>query len=85
MFQQENSFVWTLASLDLDLPAAPEGKPLPPEAPLEITAQVGSKPEIAHIFRQPEKRPPTLLSNIFLSLTLLPLIGFFIGVSVTNR
>ncbi|CAK9219847.1 unnamed protein product [Sphagnum troendelagicum] len=75
----ENSFVWTLASLDLDLPAAPEGKPLPPEAPLEITARVGSKPEIAHIFRQPEKRPPTLLSNIFLSLTLLPLIGFFIG------
>jgi len=75
----ENSFVWTLASLDLDLPAAPEGKPLPPKAPLEITAWIGPKPEIAHIFRQPEKRPPTLLSNIFLSLTLLPLIGFFIG------
>jgi oligosaccharyltransferase complex subunit delta (ribophorin II) len=75
----ENSFVWTLASLDLDLPAAPEGKPLPPKAPLEITARIGPKPEIAHIFRQPEKRPPTLLSNIFLSLTLLPLIGFFIG------
>ncbi|KAH8941760.1 hypothetical protein BDL97_14G061800 [Sphagnum fallax] len=75
----ENSFVWTLASLDLDLPEAPEGTALPPTVPVEVNARFAPKPEIAHIFRQPEKRPPTLLSNVFLGLTLLPLIGFFVG------
>ncbi|CAM6034903.1 unnamed protein product [Sphagnum compactum] len=75
----ENSFVWTLASLDLDLPEAPEGTALPPTVPVEVNARFAPKPEIAHIFRQPEKRPPILLSNVFLGLTLLPLIGFFVG------
>jgi oligosaccharyltransferase complex subunit delta (ribophorin II) len=75
----ENSFVWTLASLDLDLPEAPEGTAPPPTVPVEVNARFAPKPEIAHIFRQPEKRPPILLSNVFLGLALLPLIGFFVG------
>lgn len=79
----ENSFLWTLASLDLDLPEGPEGASSAP------VSKFGPKPEISHIFRQPEKRPPTYLSMAFLVLTLLPLVGFFVallqlGVNLKN-
>jgi oligosaccharyltransferase complex subunit delta (ribophorin II) len=71
----ENSLVWSLVSLDLDLPEAPEGS-TPPVAPV---SKYAPKAEIVHIFRQPEKRPSTYLSMAFLILTLLPLVGFFVG------
>lgn len=79
---QENSFVKAIGSLELDLPERPEKAPLPPPQPVEPYSRYGPKTEINHIFRAPEKRPPKELSLAFLGLTLLPLIGFLIGVSV---
>jgi len=70
----ENSFIWKVASLDLDLPEGPE------ETKADVPAsKFAPKAEIAHIFRQPEKRPPAYLSMTFLVLTLIPLVGFFVG------
>lgn len=71
----ENSLLWNLVSLDLDLPDAPEGS----TSSVAPVSKFAPKAEIAHIFRQPEKRPPTYLSMAFLILTLIPLVGFFVG------
>lgn len=77
---QENSLLQALGYLDLDLPDAPEKAARPPSQPIDIYSRFGPKPEIAHIFRAPERRPPEKLSLAFLGLTLLPLLGFLIGV-----
>ncbi|KAH9418812.1 proteasome regulatory particle base subunit [Dermatophagoides pteronyssinus] len=47
------------------------------------------KPEIKHIFREQDKRPPALVSNFFTILAMLPLLGLFvawfkIGVNLSN-
>lgn len=70
----ENSFLWNVASLDLDLPEG--GEESKTEAPV---SRFAPKAEIVHIFRQPEKRPPAYISMTFLVLTLLPLVGFFLA------
>ena len=36
-----------------------------------------------HMFREPEKRPPSTVSNVFTGMCLLPLLILFIAVSVT--
>ena len=40
------------------------------------------KPEIKHIFREQDKRPPALVSNFFTILAMLPLLGLFVVVSI---
>ncbi|XP_010265019.1 PREDICTED: dolichyl-diphosphooligosaccharide--protein glycosyltransferase subunit 2-like [Nelumbo nucifera] len=75
----ENSFLWALGHVDLDLPEAPEKAKRPPPQPADPYMRYGPKQEITHIFRLPEKRPPQDLSLAFLALTLLPLIGFLAG------
>ncbi|XP_031475648.1 dolichyl-diphosphooligosaccharide--protein glycosyltransferase subunit 2 [Nymphaea colorata] len=75
----ENSFLQALGHLDLDLPDAPEKAARPPPQPVDIYLRFGPRPEIAHIFRTPERRPPKELSLAFLGFTLLPLFGFLIG------
>jgi oligosaccharyltransferase complex subunit delta (ribophorin II) len=67
--------------LELDLPEAPEKAPRPPAQAVDPFSKFGPKAEISHIFRAPEKRPPKELSLAFTGLTLLPFIGFLIGVS----
>eukprot|EP00252_Welwitschia_mirabilis_P015024 TRINITY_DN33139_c0_g1_i1.p1 TRINITY_DN33139_c0_g1~~TRINITY_DN33139_c0_g1_i1.p1 ORF type:complete len:699 (-),score=112.87 TRINITY_DN33139_c0_g1_i1:497-2347(-) len=74
----ENSFLKPLGSLELDLPEPPENAPRP-RLPVDISSRFGPKPEITHIFRKPEKRPPAELSNAFLVLTLLPFLGLLVG------
>jgi oligosaccharyltransferase complex subunit delta (ribophorin II) len=78
---QENSFLQDVGYVELDLPEAPEKAPRPPLQPVDPYSRYGPKAEITHIFRAPEKRPPKELSLAFLGLTLLPFIGFLIGVS----
>ncbi|CAJ1900514.1 unnamed protein product [Sphenostylis stenocarpa] len=75
----ENSFLLPLGHVDLDLPEAPEKAARLPPLPVDPYSRYGPKAEIAHIFRTPEKRPPQNLSLTFLSLTLLPFIGFLVG------
>ncbi|BAT85542.1 Dolichyl-diphosphooligosaccharide--protein glycosyltransferase subunit 2 [Vigna angularis] len=75
----ENSFLRPLGHVDLELPETPEKAVRLPPLPLDPYSRYGPKAEIAHIFRAPEKRPPQNLSLTFLSLTLLPFIGFLVG------
>ncbi|KAF0916453.1 hypothetical protein E2562_007538 [Oryza meyeriana var. granulata] len=75
----ENSFLRALGHLELDLPEAPEKAPKPPAQAVDPFSKFGPKEEISHIFRAPEKRPPKELSFAFTGLTLLPFVGFLIG------
>ncbi|KAJ6681182.1 DOLICHYL-DIPHOSPHOOLIGOSACCHARIDE--PROTEIN GLYCOSYLTRANSFERASE SUBUNIT 2 [Salix koriyanagi] len=75
----ENSFLKAIGHVDLDLPAPPEKAPQPPAQPLDPNLIYGPKAEIAHIFRAPEKLPPKKLSLTFSGLTLLPFLGFLVG------
>ncbi|KAL5222552.1 hypothetical protein ABZP36_027265 [Zizania latifolia] len=75
----ENSFLGALGHLELDLPEAPEKAPRPPAQAVDPFSEFGPKKEISHIFRSPEKRPPKELSLAFTCLTLLPSVGFLIG------
>ncbi|KAJ6684914.1 DOLICHYL-DIPHOSPHOOLIGOSACCHARIDE--PROTEIN GLYCOSYLTRANSFERASE SUBUNIT 2 [Salix purpurea] len=75
----ENSFLKAIGHLDLDLPEPPEKAAQPPPQLLDQKLRYGPKAEITHIFRVPEKLPPKELSHAFLGLTLLPLLGFLIG------
>ena len=77
---QENSFLRAVGHVELDLPEAPEKAPRPPPQSVDPYSRYEPKAEISHIFRSPEKRPPKELSLAFLGLTLLPLVGFLIGV-----
>ncbi|XP_076282392.1 oligosaccharide transferase delta subunit [Lasioglossum baleicum] len=48
-----------------------------------------TKPEIQHMFREPEKRPPAFVSNLFTGLCLAPVLLLFIlwaklGVNISN-
>jgi oligosaccharyltransferase complex subunit delta (ribophorin II) len=75
----ENSFLRALGHIELDLPEAPEKAPKPPAQAVDPFSKFGPKKEISHIFRSPEKRPPKELSFAFTGLTLLPIVGFLIG------
>nr|KJB09979.1 hypothetical protein B456_001G179000 [Gossypium raimondii] len=81
----ENSLLVAIGHIELDLPEAPEKAPRPPPQPVDPYSRYGPKAEITHIFRAPEKRPPQELSLAFLGLTILPLLGFLIGVTITSR
>lgn len=81
---QENSFLQNLGHVELDLPEPPEKATVPPPQAVDPYLRYGPKPEITHIFRTPEKRPPQELSFTFLALVLLPLIGFLVGVSISR-
>uniref|UniRef100_M8AK97 Dolichyl-diphosphooligosaccharide--protein glycosyltransferase subunit 2 n=1 Tax=Aegilops tauschii TaxID=37682 RepID=M8AK97_AEGTA len=75
----ENSFLRALGQLELDLPEAPEKAPRPPAQAVDPLAKFRPQKEIEHIFRVPEKRPLQEVSLAFTGLTLLPFIGFLIG------
>ncbi|GLT33065.1 hypothetical protein SLA2020_076840 [Shorea laevis] len=75
----ENSLLRALGHVELDIPEPPEKAPHPPSQPVDPYSRYGPKAEITHIFRAPEKRPPKELSLTFLGLTILPLLGFLIG------
>lgn len=79
----ENPFNWVLGTLELDLPEPSEGVPKA-FAVTDGLSKYGPKPEITHVFRPAEKRPPSPLSNAFLFLTLVPLLGFLVGIKLLN-
>ncbi|XP_076899424.1 dolichyl-diphosphooligosaccharide--protein glycosyltransferase subunit 2-like [Bidens hawaiensis] len=74
----ENSFLQPLGQIELDLPAAPEKASRPPAQPVKDLRH-GPKPEIAHIFRPQEKRPPQELSYAFAGLVFVPFLAFLVG------
>ncbi|XP_064480228.1 dolichyl-diphosphooligosaccharide--protein glycosyltransferase subunit 2-like [Ornithodoros turicata] len=64
----DNPFQWTLATLELSLPQNPNP---PKEDAVNVHVP---KQEIKHVFREQDKRPPAVLSNLFCGLVLAPLL-----------
>lgn len=78
----ENPFSWALGEVSLNFP---EGQ-TPKDKGLDRYAK---KPEIKHLFREPEKRPAAVVSTVFTFLVLSPvlilvLLWMKIGVNVSN-
>lgn len=83
----DNSVQWKIGSVDLAPPAAP---PAPEEIlyskPLMHDSDVTLKalPTITHQFREPEKRPALIVSQLFTIFALLPLAFLIIGLLRTG-
>eukprot|EP00898_Chlorokybus_atmophyticus_P001027 jgi/Chlat1/1925/Chrsp153S02252 len=72
----DNAFRWRLGMLNLTLPAAPPEAVLPPLPDREsAAARLGPLPGIAHMKREPSKRPPVWLSSVFTGLVAIPILG----------
>ncbi|CAB3408054.1 unnamed protein product [Caenorhabditis bovis] len=79
----KNPINWTFADLELALPSNP------PIVPKSQKISYDVLPEIVHQFRQPEKRPPAVISDAFTIICLLPLafllaVWFKIGINFDN-
>uniref|UniRef100_A0A671NX87 Dolichyl-diphosphooligosaccharide--protein glycosyltransferase subunit 2 n=1 Tax=Sinocyclocheilus anshuiensis TaxID=1608454 RepID=A0A671NX87_9TELE len=79
----ENPILWNVADVVL--------KFLEEEVPGTIQAKTlyVPKPEIQHLFREPEKKPPTVVSNTFTALVLSPfllllILWFKLGANISN-
>ncbi|KAM8945640.1 dolichyl-diphosphooligosaccharide--protein glycosyltransferase subunit 2 [Pelodytes ibericus] len=79
----ENPILWNMADVVIKFPE--EDSPTPIQSKNLFTP----KPDIQHLFREPEKRPPTVVSNTFTALVLAPLLLLFIlwikiGANISN-
>uniref|UniRef100_A0A8C4F695 Dolichyl-diphosphooligosaccharide--protein glycosyltransferase subunit 2 n=1 Tax=Dicentrarchus labrax TaxID=13489 RepID=A0A8C4F695_DICLA len=79
----ENPILWNVADVIL--------KFVDEEAPATIQPKTlyVPKPEIQHLFREPEKKPPTVVSNTFTALILSPfllllILWFKLGANISN-
>ncbi|XP_039623821.1 dolichyl-diphosphooligosaccharide--protein glycosyltransferase subunit 2 isoform X2 [Polypterus senegalus] len=79
----ENPILWNVADVVL--------KFVDEEGPAIIQSKniYAPKPEIQHLFREPEKKPPTVVSNTFTALVLAPLLLLLIlwlklGANISN-
>ena len=55
------------------------------ENPSGVKASIWQdKPDIEHLFRQPEKRPPAIVSLFFAALVLSPILLIFVGLTFTG-
>ncbi|XP_026553362.1 dolichyl-diphosphooligosaccharide--protein glycosyltransferase subunit 2 isoform X1 [Pseudonaja textilis] len=79
----ENPILWNVADVVIKFPEE--------DAPSTVQSKslFTPKPEIQHLFREPEKRPPTVVSNTFTAMILSPLLLLFIlwikiGANISN-
>ncbi|KAG8446174.1 hypothetical protein GDO86_013866 [Hymenochirus boettgeri] len=79
----ENPILWNLADVLIKFPEE--------DTPTTIQSKnlFTPKQDIQHLFREPEKRPPIVVSNTFTALVLAPLLLLFIlwikiGVNISN-
>lgn len=75
-----NPIRWSLASVDLTVAGSTAAAPQPSRGP---------RPEIKHMFREPERRPPQVISSTFTGLSLAPFLVLLIlwgklGINVKN-
>ncbi|KAG9433483.1 dolichyl-diphosphooligosaccharide--protein glycosyltransferase subunit 2 [Apis mellifera carnica] len=85
-----NPFQWTVATVSLKFPEPSSSERTDKNVFYKSKSNVYStKPEIKHMFREPEKRPPAFVSNLFTGLCLAPVLLLFIlwaklGVNISN-
>nr|KAF6330905.1 ribophorin II [Myotis myotis] len=79
----KNPILWNVADVVIKFPEE--------DAPSTVLSKnlFTPKQEIQHLFREPEKRPPTVVSNTFTALILSPLLLLFalwirIGANISN-
>uniref|UniRef100_A0A1B6DAG0 Dolichyl-diphosphooligosaccharide--protein glycosyltransferase subunit 2 n=1 Tax=Clastoptera arizonana TaxID=38151 RepID=A0A1B6DAG0_9HEMI len=78
-----NSFTWHVADIQLKLSL---------DSPAQVTEPISMykpKHEIKHLFREPERRPPVVVSNFFTGLVTVPffillILWAKIGVNISN-
>ncbi|XP_074099951.1 oligosaccharide transferase delta subunit [Cotesia typhae] len=76
-----NSFQWRVATVDLKFPEQTGNEVVNMNKFVgysKNSAIFTPKSEIKHMFREPEKRPPVFMSNVFTGLCLAPLLLLFI-------
>lgn len=76
-----NPIRWALGTIEFKV------GPMP--APTLPTVLRGVRPEIKHMFREPEKRPPQIISSTFTAFALAPMLVLFImwgklGINIKN-
>ena len=76
-----NPLAWEAADIEITLPSS--------ESSSSETGPFSPKPEIRHVFRQPDSRPPAVVSNVFSILCLAPVLIMLamwakLGVNVSN-
>nr|CAG4641640.1 EOG090X04WQ [Eurycercus lamellatus] len=81
----ENPTVWQVAELQLSFSSSSSGQAKQSGTP----DMYHPRPEIKHMFREPEKRPPAIVSNAFTLLVILPFVLFVgltikLGINVSN-
>ncbi|XP_054153905.1 dolichyl-diphosphooligosaccharide--protein glycosyltransferase subunit 2-like [Oppia nitens] len=79
-----NPIQWKIASINLQLSSVTSSSET-----TETVSPFVPKPEIKHLFREPEKRPALIISNAFSILVLIPIVILFglwlkIGVNLSN-
>ncbi|XP_065897910.1 dolichyl-diphosphooligosaccharide--protein glycosyltransferase subunit 2-like [Dysidea avara] len=80
-FAAENSFVWDIGSIDLKFSGEPVAK--------KDKESRQPKPEIIHMYREPDKRASKTMSTLFTVLTLLPILFLLalwlgLGANISN-
>jgi oligosaccharyltransferase complex subunit delta (ribophorin II) len=75
-----NPITWVFGEMNLELSTDPLADPANP---------FQSKPEIKHLFKEPEARPPQVVSTVFTLLCLFPILillilWFKLGVNISN-
>ncbi|XP_040576041.1 dolichyl-diphosphooligosaccharide--protein glycosyltransferase subunit 2 [Lepeophtheirus salmonis] len=66
-----NPITWTIGDVDISFSTSAESETQSTES--------GMLPEIKHLFKEPEKRPPSYVSNAFMFLCLAPIFIMFIS------
>ena len=85
-----NPFQWTVATVSLKFPEQSSTERADKKVFYKHKPNIyTTKPEIKHMFRKPEKRPPAFVSNLFTGLCLAPILLLLIlwaklGVNISN-
>lgn len=86
-----NPFQWTVATVSLKFPesTSPTERIVKNALYKQKSNVYTTKPEIEHMFRDPEKRPPAFVSNLFTGLCLAPILLLLVlwvklGVNISN-
>jgi oligosaccharyltransferase complex subunit delta (ribophorin II) len=71
-----NPINWHVADLTLTFPESEAANKVSTD---QASNESGNRPEIRHLFREPEKRPPAAVSNLFTLLCIAPIAIMFMG------